>query len=294
MKLILFILIIIILIAVIYIVQLKKSFKKIRKDLINRKDLDTNSLITTISRDRDVCDLILEINNALTLLHKKSIMIDHQNKALKQMITNISHDLRTPLTSALGYVELIENENLSKEEEKKILDIVEERLKKLSTLINDFFTFTKIITYEEDIELQMLNINEALIDCFSLYYNDFKERGWEVHFDISEENIMMYSNSKILEHIFSNLIQNALKHGDGDFYVTLKQKQKIELSFSNKTTDKLLDVDNMFEKFYTSDISRTNQNTGLGLAIVKEFSEILNGEVSAILEKEVLTINLKF
>ena len=218
MLVIVIILIILLLIATCYIFNLKKSIRKAANDINKIRGLDTNALITTTNGNLELRELLQEVNEMMLTFRKLEIDIEKKNNSLQKTIVNISHDLKTPLTSALGYVELLQKYELSGEEQHKYESIIIDKLKRLSQLIDDFFTFTKIISNEEKFELKLLDSR-------------------------------------------------------GDIYISINTGAEICFQFKNRLDEPII-VEQIFDEFYTSDISRTKQNTGLGLAIVKEFTEM--------------------
>ena len=230
----------------------------------------------------------------ITYVRYKELDLERKNKSLKKEITNITHDLRTPLTSSLGYIDLILKSNLSKEEQERELKIVENRLLILEELINSFFEFSIITTDNKKIDMEQTNLVAVVEECISHYYDDFTRKKRKVVFvnDIKKYNIL--SNAEILKRIIDNLISNSLKHSNSDLIIKLSEKNDIRLSFENDIVDTNIDIEHIFDEFYTSDISRTKGNTGLGLSIAKEFTEMLGGNISANKLKNKLIIKISF
>lgn len=295
MEFIIFILIIIIVILSFYLILLKKEIKRTSKNLKNLEKESSNVLLNKEFNDSSINDLIIQINALLKSINEKEIAIKVKDKSLQKMITNIAHDLRTPLTSAIGYIDMIKSENLTSKEKAKYISIIEERLNKLSYLITNFFDFSKVISKNEEIELQKQNIVEILENCIANYYEDFSKNNRGIDLSCNEQKIELYTNKALLIRIFDNLIINAYKHSNSDLKINIiKIGKTVQLEFINKLEDKSLDIDSIFDEFYTADISRTKGNTGLGLAIVKEFVQLLNGKIYAIKDNEVLKIVLEF
>ncbi|MFQ8705276.1 MAG: sensor histidine kinase [Thomasclavelia sp.] len=286
------ILFILLYIAIFYIIHLKRSIKKATNNIKKIKSMDTNSLITTTNSNQALCELLHEVNQMMITFRKLEIEIEKKNSNLQKTIINISHDLKTPLTSALGYVEILQKYDLSKDEQKKYETIIIDKLKRLSQLIEDFFAFTKIISNEENIEMSMIDVNRVFEEALVCYYQDFSSQNRSIHIN-GNKKVEMLSNERLLRRIFDNLIINALKHSEGDVYVAIDTSNGICYEFVN-TLSEPIQVERIFDEFYTSDISRTKQNTGLGLAIVKEFTELLGGKISALVRENDLIISLKW
>ncbi len=288
------ILFIIIFILIIYLFLLKKEIKRISYNLDEILSIDSNKILHGEFSNKELNELLLKINKMITYVRYKELDLERKNKSLKKEITNITHDLRTPLTSSLGYIDLILKSNLSKEEQERELKIVENRLLRLEELINSFFEFSIITTDNKKIDMEQTNLVAVAEECISHYYDDFTREKRKVVFvnDIKKYNIL--SNAEILKRIIDNLISNSLKHSNSDLIIKLSEKNDIRLSFENDIVDTNIDIEHIFDEFYTSDISRTKGNTGLGLAIAKEFTEMLGGNISANKLKNKLIIKISF
>ena len=294
MEIILVILVIIILFLVCYLLCMKRELKRIKKELNLVLSRKTNSLVHTEFASKDIRDLVECINTHLTEIKNKESKLERKNTSFTKMIRNISHDLRTPLTSSLGYVSLILESDMTEKEKLNNLKIVEERLKRLSELIDAFFEFSKIISNNENIKIEEVNLIAILEKSISKHYKDFSTQNRVINFKTNKQKIIIKSNEIMLERIFDNLIRNAYKHSISNLDISVKIKDAVEITFINNLTYKNLDTDKIFDEFYTVDISRTKGNTGLGLAIAKEFAEQLNGQISASKNQNKLIIKLKF
>lgn len=287
-------LMVIIFILLIYIFLGKREIRRIRKEIQVIKKEDTNSLLHSESNSLGINRLVKELNALFLDFKNIKIDVDRKNKSLYKMMTNISHDLRTPLTSALGYIDIILTSDISKEEQEKELKIIEERLKRLEELINSFFEFSKIISNNENIELEEVNLIAIIEESMLHYYEDFEKDKRKIDFINNKNKVKLLSNQKLLIRIFDNLIGNSYKHSNSDLRIELKVDNKIQIKFSNGLLYPELDTEKMFDEFYTVDVSRTKSNTGLGLAIAKDFTEQLNGKIYAIKKDELLEIIVEF
>lgn len=273
-----------------YIVLLKRHIKQITTSIKEKRALDTNTVLTTTSDDKDIKTLIKEINDMMISFRDLEIDVEKKNHGLQKTIINISHDLKTPLTSALGYIEMLQQYDIDKEEQIKYQQIIVDKLKRVSLLIEDFFAFTKIVSSKEPLQLQLLDSNRILEEAVVCYYQDFHNQNRQVQIKGNTKMEVM-TNEQVLRRVFDNIIINALKHGQGDLFIDVKVEQTITICFTNKVVEDI-EVDRIFDEFYTSDISRTKKNTGLGLAIVKEFTEMLGGSIRASIDDSLFTITL--
>ena len=259
----------------------KKEEKRITQELKMRKFQESNIGIHQETSSRTMNELLLEINDLLKRINQQKIEVERQNKALKKMIVNISHDLRTPLTTSLGYLDILTSNDIDEKTKIEYLKIITERLTKLNTLLNSFFELAKVITEENHNDYEKINIISILENSIATFYEDFHQRKRKIDFQAKENIIYLNANKMMLTRVFDNLIINSLQHSKDTLEIEVKQeKEKIIITFTNPLLE-VIDIDSIFDEFYTSDISRTKENTGLGLYIVKEYIEQLKGTVNA-------------
>lgn len=295
MEIILVILVIIILFLVCYLFFMKMELRRIKKELDLVLSRKTNGLVHTEFTSKEIHDLVECINTHLTEIKSKESKLERKNANFVKMIRNISHDLRTPLTSSLGYVSLMLESDITEQEKIKNLKIVEERLKRLSELIDSFFEFSKILSNDQIIELDEINLVAVIEKAISNHYEDFSKDNRMIDFKTNKRKIKIKSNEVMLVRVFDNLIRNAYKHSNGNLDIEINQtNDKVKIKFINDLLYNDLDVDRIFDEFYTVDISRTKGNTGLGLAIAKEFVEQLKGKIKADKKNNKLIITIIF
>ena len=295
MEIILVILVIIILFLVCCLFFMKMELRRIKKELALVLSRKTNGLIHTEFTSKEIHDLVECINTHLTEIKSKESKLERKNANFVKMIRNISHDLRTPLTSSLGYVSLMLESDVTEQEKIKNLKIVEERLKRLSELIDSFFEFSKILSNNQIIELDEINLVAVIEKAISNHYEDFSKDNRMIDFKTNKRKIKIKSNEVMLVRVFDNLIRNAYKHSNGNLDIEINQNNdKVKIKFINDLLYNDLDVDRIFDEFYTVDISRTKGNTGLGLAIAKEFVEQLKGKIKADKKNNKLIITIIF
>lgn len=296
MKTIIVVLVILIAFILCYVFLEKAEIKRLKKELDFIMSNDTNRILHTEFNSKELKEFVSAVNMYLSEIQKRKMEIEHKNNNLMVMMRNISHDLRTPLTSAAGYTDLILNSDLTEDEKISEMKIVEARLKRLTELVDSFFEFSKILTTNKEIELETVNLIGILEECIGNFYEDYKKKNREVDFITSNNKISISTNRTMLSRIFENLISNALKYGSGNLTIEVisENADAIRISFTNRIIDKDLDTGRIFDDFYTTDISRTKGSTGLGLAIAKEFTEQLNGNIEAHIEDDKLVIDTTF
>ena len=199
---------------------IKHSIKEIENSFTYILKADTNNMITILSSDKDIKNLTININNNLTDLRKQTLQYKSGNQELKNIITNISHDLRTPLTAIKGYIDLIQQENLSNKQ-KQYLKIVEKKSDELTELTKQLFEFSKLMDIDIELKKERCCINEILEETLASYYNIFKEKNIIPKVSISDNKIYKTINRISIIRVFENILSNVLKYSNGDFKVNL-------------------------------------------------------------------------
>lgn len=256
MELIVVCLIIMISILLFYIVLLHEELKNTSKEIEVIKNAKSNSLIHTKYNLKSTNQIINQINNFIKQTKELEHSYDKKDKELKKMMINISHDLRTPLTSALGYIDMILKSNLSEEEKQKELKVIEERLKKLEELIHSFFEFSQVVSGSQIPEMESINLNLVLEEAIVNFYEDFEKQNRKIILNCDEKKLIITANKLLLMRIFDNLIGNSYKHSTSNLEINVKVEDKIKISFEN-TLEQKVDISRIFDEFYTVDISRT-------------------------------------
>ena len=286
------ILIAIIIVLIAIIIGYKREFRKIREEINNNLNQYVN--VKTKSVDRDLEALVEEIN---LIFDSKQKVVAEKNKTeeeLRASIANMSHDLRTPLTSIMGYLQMVRLENVSENDKKEYMGIVEKRTKSLQQLISSFYDLSRIEGNEYNFDYKKINLSNILCENIALFYDDFINNNIEPIIEIDENIKEIISDESAIARIFSNLIGNMIKHGENFVKIGLNQKDDVIITeFINKATDLTQEnVDKLFERFYTVDKSRSDRNTGLGLYITKVLVEKLGYNINANLRDNNLIISI--
>ena len=204
--------------------------------------------------------------------------------------SNISHDLRTPLTAICGYLDLLEQEEKSTTVERYI-EVIRNRTEILKQLIEELFRYSVIITTEDDITKEAVEINRVLEESIAAFYVALNERKIIPSIKMPESKVICYLDGSALARVFSNLLNNAIKYSDGDLDIILSETG--EIIFSNTASGlNEVQVGKLFDRFYTVEAAR--KSTGLGLAIAKTLVEQMNGTISAKYENNRLSICILF
>lgn len=244
--------------------------------------------------NKNIENLVVEINTLIDDKRKMENIYKEKDMELREAIANMSHDLRTPLTSIMGYVYLLNDDKLNKEERKEYLRIIEKRSLVLNNLITNFYGLSRIQADQYEIKFESVNLELVLGEIIAAFYETLDYKFGEPEINIEEGLGPVLGDKQALNRIFTNLIENIIKHGEGEVKISLKKKNKyIVMEFSNKAEDlESKDVNRIFEKFFTKDRMRTGQNTGLGLAIVKLLVEKQGQKIEAKKVGNRLVINI--
>lgn len=288
-KIMVFFLVVIIFALLLKIFYMRKAIREIKRDFSEKLYTDTNTPIMLSSYDKLVSSLANDINVELKELQKQKHRYIQGDKELKNAITNISHDLRTPLTTICGYLSLLDKEEKS-EHIARQLSIIKNRTFALKQLVEELFRYTTIISDTENSVYTETVINNVLEDCISSYYAIFKEKGITPNINLCEQKIVRSVDKTALLRIFNNVIDNAIKYSEGDLTISLFENGKIV--FSNHTSDlNEIQIGKLFDRFYTVNTAR--KSTGLGLSIAKALIEKMDGNISADYSNNVLSIIIK-
>lgn len=266
---------------------LHQSTREIAETFQDRLTADTNTLIDISSRDPYMRKLASEINVQLGLLRKERHRYQQGDQELKDAVTNISHDLRTPLTAICGYLDLLENEEKTETVE-RYLSQISNRTEALKNLTEELFRYS-VVTSSQDLKLERLNMVQVLEESLLSFYGVMQEKGIQPQIHLPEEPVYRQLDAGALNRIFSNIISNALKYSDGDFSVTMKKDGSIQFANTAKELNAVT-VGRLFDRFYTVDAGRNS--TGLGLSIAKILTERMGGMITAEYRDDQLYIHI--
>jgi signal transduction histidine kinase len=264
------------------LLTLKKEVKKIRKQLKNYNLRKTNKKIDMALIDQDIEKLGLEINQLIDLyVTENSMRVRFENKH-KQEVANISHDLRTPLTSILGYIQMAESADATVDEKKEFLSIAKKRAKRLEALLNDFFELSVIESADHHLKSEPINIKNLTIDVLMSFYDRFNEKNIEPIINMPKNDVFITVEQSAVTRVIENLLANAITHSNGNITISLEEKDLTTRLIVNNDTHTLTekDVNRIFDRFYMADQSRSGKGTGLGLSIAKSLMDKMNGTIA--------------
>lgn len=277
-----------------YLLALLQELGRMTRTLATLADTETNGEVYTLTGNRRMKSLAAGINGILSAQRVRERRILGADTAFKESVIGISHDLRTPLTSVSGYLQMVKSEKTPPPKKAEYLEIIEGRLAALLVLLDELFEYTRLETGQSVLQPQRLNLSAVLLEQLALYYEEFAGRGVTPEISLADESVTVFSDRKSLERIFQNLIKNALLHGDGGLSVRLfGEGGAVQVEFANRTAGEV-DPGRLFDRFYTGDKSRSGKSTGLGLAIVKGLAEGAGATVGAAWDNSMLRITVRF
>ncbi len=283
------ILAVILFILLIKIRVMQKSMDEICSCLSEHLSSDTNQLITVSPSDRHVRHLASEISRQLTELRRQRRQYINGDRELKEAVTNISHDLRTPLTAICGYLELLDAEEMT-DNTKRYVEQISNRTEVLKALTEELFRYS-VVSSVSDLSYEKVNLGRVLEDTLISFYGAFEQKNITPSISLPDSVIFRTLDRSTLSRIFGNIVSNAVKYSDGDFAVTMSDAG--EITFSNTARElSSVDVGKLFDRFYTVNTAR--RSTGLGLSIAKLLTDRMNGRITYDYKNYVLSITVYF
>lgn len=283
---------------ILYIFLIKNEQKKIafQLNLILKKNssspIKAGSIIIESSLLEAINIIICEL-----LMQKKDFELSKKN--LKSMVTSISHDFRTPLTSISGYIQmLLDNDDISTKEKIKYLTIIKNRSISLSAIVEDFYSMTSIDSLDYPFVINKVSISNVLREIIASYYNELENTFSKINVNI-DSNCYIYSDKNALDRVFSNLIKNSFIYGADNIDISLidnnaNNTYDIKISNSLPKNFKIKSKEDIFKRNYSVDWANGSKSTGLGLAIAKSLTEKSGGTINANIDKNTISFKLSF
>ena len=271
------------------LISLRKAAKELGEEFASRIAADSNAIIGISSRDRYLLFLTDHINQQLKELRTKRHHFEQGDLELKNAVTNISHDLRTPLTAICGYLELLEKEELG-ETAKRYLSNIKNRTEALKVLTEELLCYS-VNTSVKELDLQPSDIKRTLEESLISFYGVMRQNGIEPNIELPENPVYRNLDSGAAARILSNIISNVIKYSDGDFHVKMEDNGTIIFSNLASHLD-TVSVGQLFDRFFT--VNNSRNSTGLGLSIAKLLTERMGGTILADYKDNRLFITLYF
>lgn len=272
------------------LLSFRSSLREIARELEDKLDTDTNTLVSVSSGDRVIRELAEKINSQLRRLRQERLKLRHGDTELKNAVTNISHDLRTPLTAICGYLDLLEHEDLS-ENTARYLSIIRERTDAMRSLSDELLRYSVVSGSADSLSSERVCVNDILEQSIAGFYGTLTERGIIPEIAMPESPVERMLDKNALRRIFDNILSNAAKYSDGDLTVKLFPNGLVMFENSAGELDTVT-TEHLFDRYYTVNTARGG--TGLGLSIAKLLTEKLGGNITAEYNDKRLKISVIF
>ncbi|MBP3887732.1 MAG: HAMP domain-containing histidine kinase [Cellulosilyticum sp.] len=274
----------------------QKEVKSLIEQLEKFKSNPTNQEIRLRGGNKLCEQLAIKINE--TLREKKRLQSEYikMDRQLREAVANISHDLRTPLTSIMGYVQLLEQEHLIEDKRNQYLKIIKGRAENLKSLIESFYELSKLESEDYTICCEEIHLERIFCELVANFYQDFVDKNLEIQMNIEENLPSIWADEKATTRILLNLIQNALRYAKKNIEVNISQEEeRVKIQIANEAGElKAEDVPHLFDRFFMVNRVRNGEGTGVGLAVVKKLVAMINGKVDARLVENQLIIGIYF
>lgn len=267
---------------------LRHGIKGLRRDLVERRGQETNTLLSLPCRDRELRRLASALNQELRALRKERLRYQQGDKELKEAVVNISHDLRTPLTAISGYLQLLQGQDLPPDT-RRYLEQIGGRTQAMKRLTEELFRYSVVVS-EENLAREPVDLRRAVEEALLSFYGALEGRGIEPQVRLPETPVIRQLDPAAVNRVLGNILTNALKYSAGDLEVTLEESGRLTFSNSAPGLDPVA-AGRLFDRFYTVEAARNS--TGLGLSIAKELTQRMGGEMGAELHNGRLTVWLE-
>lgn len=267
---------------------LRHGIKGLRRDLVERRGQDTNTLLSLPCRDRELRRLASALNQELRALRQERLRYQQGDKELKEAVVNISHDLRTPLTAISGYLQLLQGQDLPPDAQ-RYLEQIESRTESMKRLTEELFRYSVVVS-EENLAREPVDLRRAVEEALLSFYGALEGRGIEPQVRLPETPVIRQLDPAAVNRVLGNILTNALKYSAGDLEVTLEESGRLTFSNAAPGLDPVA-AGRLFDRFYTVEAARNS--TGLGLSIAKELTQRMGGEMGAELHNGRLTVWLE-
>ncbi|WP_339250342.1 HAMP domain-containing sensor histidine kinase [Paenibacillus sp. FSL P2-0136] len=279
----------------VYMLNYRRQVGQISSQLSFIVEHQSRKLVATQLKPKEIGRLVWECNNLLSRQQAMGEQFSRKNQEMNLAITSLSHDIRTPLTSLDGYLQLaLQTE--AEQEKGRYVALAQSRIQQIIKLVDELFLYTKLQNPEYSLELQPLDVMEVLKRNLFTFIDDFTRSGNEPELRLPERSPRVMGDIHALERIFTNIIGNYFIHGEGPWTVEVEDRQEMLcIRFTNRLKPgSSVDTEKIFTRFYREDPSRTRHSSGLGLSIVKALMEKMNGDASANSASGIFSIDIEF
>lgn len=275
------------------IVGYKRQINHICRQIAFHRQHESNIMITNNIYSKEAKQLVELLNKWIIHERKLTESYNQKEEQIKETISGLSHDIRTPLTSLDGYCQLLATTD-DPDQSQRYLAIMSDRIESLKNLIEELFQYAKLQIQSPELVLENIDLNQVIFDTVFSFFDDFSQNDIKPNLELKDYPVFIMGDESSLKRVVQNIVKNTLEHGFQDFTVKLAEAgDLIHLQFSN-TAHNLdqINIDQVFERFYKGDSARQKSSTGLGLAIAKQLIERMNGSMSAEINGNVFTLSI--
>jgi len=274
----------------------KREIRRLAGQLRRFNRHETASKLTLSLGDRAIEELAIEINRHTELIAEANAERKRTEDELRQAVANMSHDLRTPLTSISGYIQLLESRELTEDERRAAIDVVKKRTNRLQALLADFFELSVIESVDYTLKPGRLALHKLIPEILMGFYDSLTEKGLKPSFELTEEAVDVYADESAVRRVAENLMQNAIRHAQGELTISLRRTERHAVFALRNAAPGLrgTNPDLLFNRFYMADRSRSGTGSGLGLSIARGLMQKMGGSLSAELEDDSLVMRCEW
>ena len=280
-----------VIVLLVKVVLLERAFKEIGDQVKDHMDGTNSSIFQLSTSNKEARKLANDLNGALQELHAERVFLKDGDKRMKENVTAISHDLRTPLTAINSYVDLLENET-DEARRREYLDRIKDRTSELKDMTGELFKYSvsSDTQYDSQLSNEDLDLKNIIENSLISFYKEFTSKGIDPQTEFPSEKVIINSNRKTLMRIFDNVFSNVAKYATS---LSVKLSDDGVVTVSNDAPDLTpVQVSKLFDKYYT--VTDGTNSTGLGLSIAKDLVGRVGGSISAGLSDGMLTITIRF
>ena len=281
--------------SLLILILYRRQVKKTCRQLAFLREHTTNLRLTGGLPFSEWEELVDGVNAILDQAREGRRTAQREEAALKEAITHLSHDIRTPLTSLDGYFQLL-LQSPSAEEQQRYSAVIQSRIASLRDMLEELFTYARLQDKEAPLALEPVDFAACVYDTVFAFYEDFQAKGLTPQDDFCDGHLWVQGNGEALRRTVQNLVKNALEHGGREIAFALFQRDgTVGFRCANQVDrPEEIDVHQVFRRFYKADAARTHTSTGLGLAIAQGLTERMGGTIGAALEGDTFSVTVTF
>lgn len=280
---------------VFWMLRMKKQLRSIKEELEATRDKSYNRQLQVDLFDRDLTDMTAELNRNLDYQKRLKVETEKAEKAIRQSVSDIAHDLRTPLTVVKGNLQMLRMEESLSEKGKQYVEVCAQKADEIREMADDFFQLSLLESDLEAVELKRMDLTEALLQFLTAREALIRTNRMEPEVIFPEKSLFVLADEKLLDRMLGNLLNNVFRHAKGDrFTIRLEEKEEAVITFANEVeAPESLHMESLFERTYRGDKARSGNGAGLGLYIVKLLAGKQKATVGAAVKENILEISVQ-